>query len=359
MSDDATPAEADRRPVAWGIVGTGGIASRFAADLAHAPGARLAAVHARDAVKTGAFAGRTFGTPQAYGELAGFLTDPIVEIVYVATPNQTHAALAMAALAAGKAVLIEKPLATSTADAEAIERAAVASGRFAMEAMWSRFLPAVEAACSMVADGAIGSVRRITADLSYRRDESADRRLFDPAQGGGAALDLGVYPVSLAIRLLGKPAAVEGRWWAAASGVDLRTELTLHYDGAVAQLSAGFDRDGDNSFVIEGSEGALRLDAPFLKARHLTLYRGGAARSAIFGPQRVPGPLGKAVDRLPFPGRRRLAFPFPGSGLQFEAVAAMDAVRRGEGGSPAMPLGESREVLAAMEAVLRTPPQGR
>ncbi len=352
-------AGADLRPVAWGIVGTGRIAGQFAADLAHAPGARLAAVLSRDPAKAGAFAARHAGAPRAYGELSGFMADPTVEIVYLATPNYTHVWLARAALFAGKAVLVEKPLATSVADAEAIARAAATSGCFAMEAMWSRFLPAVEAARSMIACGAIGSIRRVTADLSYRRDERADPRLFDPVQGGGAALDLGVYPVSLAIRLLGKPAAVTGRWWAAASGVDLRSEFTLHYDGAEAQLSVGFDRDGDNRFLVEGSEGALRLDAPFLKARHLTLYHGRAARSAVFGPRRRADRLGKALDRLPFPGRRRLAFPFPGSGLQFEAIAAMEALRRGESGSPVMPLAESREVLAAIETVLGAPPQRR
>jgi predicted dehydrogenase len=211
----------------------------------------------------------------------------------------------------------------------------------------------VRQASALVASGAIGKVRSIRAELCYRRDETKDSRFFERL-GGGAALDLGVYPVSLALHFLGRPGAISGRWRAAGSGVDRHTEITLHYDDAEAVLSCGFDRDGGNSFLIEGTAGALRLDAPFLKAQRLTRY---SSFARDFAPKRQGGGLVmKIIDRLPFPGRRTENFPFPGSGLQFQAMAVMEAVRRGETACETMPLAESQAVLSIIDEVLSQEP---
>ncbi|MGB3540639.1 MAG: Gfo/Idh/MocA family oxidoreductase [Mesorhizobium sp.] len=334
----------------WGIVGTGGIAHRFAADLAHAPGARIAAVHSRSAEKAGEF--RTaFGVDRTYTDLDALLADSAVDVVYLATPNALHAKQALQAIAAGKPVLVEKPLALSTADAERIEKASLAKGVFVMEAMWTRFLPAVRRASARITAGDIGSITAIRADLSYMREESADSRFFD-AQGGGALFDLGVYPISLTLHLLGRPNSVSGRWRAAHSGVDRSAEIDLCYDGATAQLSCGFDRIGENSFLIDGTDGTLQLKAPFLKAQRLTHYRGTRAA----GPLGEGGSLSKVLDRLSIGGRKVEKRPFPGGGLQFEAIAVMEAIRQGRTGSELMPLADSRAVLAIIEKVLSQPP---
>ena len=259
-------------------MGTGGIASRFAADLAHAPGARLAAVHARDAVKTGAFAGRTFGTPQAYGELAGFLTDPTVEIVYVATPNQTHAALALAALAAGKAVLIEKPLATSAADAERIASAAasrkllrdggdvdtVSAGGARRPRNWSMTARSARSPGS-------------TAELSYCRDEAGDSRFFNPGLGGGAALDLGVYPISLALHLLGKPSQSPGAGERQRAASTCAANSTSNSPAPRLSFPAASTAMATTASSSRAAKACLRLDAPFLKAQSLMRFIGARA----------------------------------------------------------------------------------
>ena len=181
-------------------------------------------------------------------------------------------------------------------------------------------------------DGAIGEVRRVQAELSYRRNESAESRFFRPELGGGAALDLGVYPLSLALHFLGRPAKVSGRWQASKSGVDMRSEFSLDFvGGAKAELACGFDRDGGNQFVIEGSEGVLVLDAPFLKAQRLLRF---SPKPFAMMPSEGSGILAKLARRLPLPGRHVQHFPFPGNGLQFEAAAVMeDAVRGGRDGS--------------------------
>ncbi|WP_332680627.1 Gfo/Idh/MocA family protein [Bosea sp. (in: a-proteobacteria)] len=346
---------ADPAPFAWGIIGTGAIAEFFAADLGLVAGARLGAVHSRRLDKAEDFAGR-FGAATAYDDLGAFLADPAIEAVYIATPNHLHAPQALAAIAAGKPVLIEKPIALSSTDAEAIADAARERGVFAMEAMWTRFLPAVAALRRHLASGHIGTLRRLRADLSYFRAQDPGSRFFDPRLGGGAALDLGVYPVSLALHLLGRPERVEGRWIAAAGGVDLRCEFALHYPEATAELSCGFDRDGANLLRVEGSKGEIRIDAPFLKAQRLTHYAPGA----LAAPWRDRGGaslLRKVLDRLPLPGTRREAFGFPGNGLQFQAQAVMEAVRAGALSCETMPLAESAAVLRIIETVRAQPPE--
>jgi predicted dehydrogenase len=331
-------------------MGTGTIAGCFAADLRLLPGTRIAAVHSRTLAKAQGFAARC-GAGRAYDDEAAFLADPAIEAVYIATPNHLHAAQALGAIAAGKPVLIEKPIALRSADVEAIARAARARGVFAMEALWSRFLPAMRRARRQIAEGRIGPVRLIRADLSYRHAEEG--RFFDPAQGGGAAFDLGVYPLSLALHLLGAPKAVSGSWLAAGSGVDRRMAFRLDYPAAAAELSCGFDRDGANRFLIEGERGGLVLEAPFLKVQRLTWYADAGRAAAAY--RRGAGKAARLLDRLPRPGRTGERHAFPGNGLQFQAEAAMAAIRAGECGCVEMPLSESAAVLRIIEAVRAGP----
>lgn len=342
-------------PFGWGIMGTGTIAGLFAADLSLLPQARLAAVHSRSRDKAQAFAGR-FGSATAYDDEAAFLADPAVEAVYVATPNHLHVGQALSAIAAGKPVLIEKPVALKSGDVELIAQAARERGVFAMEALWSRFLPAVRAARAHMAAGRIGPVRRICADLSYAHPQEPGSRFFDPALGGGAAFDLGVYPLSLTLHLLGEPLAASGRWFAAGTGVDLRSEFRLDYADATAELSCGFDRTGANRFLIEGAQGALLLEGPFLKAQRLTAYANPSRAAAAY--ERGQGLATRLLDRVPMPGRHRESHGFSGRGLQFQVEAAMAAIRAGETASATMPLAESAAVLRIVETVLAQPPAG-
>lgn len=344
------------RPFTWGVVGAGAIARQFAADLALLPEARIGAVASRREASARAFM-QAAGVARSYAGLADLVADDTIDAVYLATPNALHAEQALAVLAAKKPVLVEKPLATSSGDAARIADLAARNRCFAMEALWTRFLPAVEAARALLSAGAIGDVVHVAADLSYRKDENAGGRFFDPALGGGSALDLGVYPLSLAVHFFGLPERFSGRWWAARSGVDRRCEFDLDFAGATASLSCGFDRDGGNVFTMLGSRGALRLEAPFLKAQKLTLFGPSLRGLPLIGAGAAPGGIGKLLARLPLPGRKQLVHRFPGNGLQFEAAAVMQALRRGEIQSQTMPLGQSVAVLEIVETVLAQPPQ--
>lgn len=343
---------AQDRPFGWGIMGTGTIAGLFAADLGLLPQARIAAVHSRSLEKARAFAAR-FGDAQAYDDEAAFLADPAIDAVYIATPNHLHAAQALKAIAAGKPILIEKPIALASADVEAIAQAAAERDVFAMEALWSRFLPAVRRAREEIAAGRIGAIKRIRADLSYLHPEEPGSRFFDPALGGGAAFDLGVYPLSLTLHLLGEPSAVSGSWLAAGTGVDRRSVFRLDYPAAVAELSCGFDHNGANRLLVEGERGGLVFEAPFLKAQRLSWYADAGRAAAAY--ERGTGGVTRLLDRLPRSGRISENVAFAGNGLQFQAEAAMSAIRAGRSACTEMPLGDSAAVLRIIEMVRALP----
>jgi predicted dehydrogenase len=347
----------DERPFIWGIVGSGAIAAQFAADLAYAPPAKVGAICARTTASAERLA-QLAPDAEIYTELVALLAEPRIDAIYIATPNTLHAEQALAAIIAGKPVLIEKPIATTMDDAQAIADAAARHGCFAMEGLWSRFLPSVAAMRGLLRNGTVGTVTGVRAELAYAHDERAGGRLFDPALGGGAALDLGVYPLSLAIYLLGLPTAVEGDWEAAASGVDRRSRFRLKFGEVPAELACGLDRLGHNSLTIFGTEGALRLEPPFLKAQRLTVFSRGSRDLPLLGAHAsMPGLTGKVLSRLPIPGRRIETHAFPGGGLQFEALAVIAAIRAGAKESSAMPLAESVAVLKVIETVLGGPAQ--
>ncbi len=336
----------------WGIVGTGGIARQFADDLKLVPGARLAAVCSRSIDTAKRFAPEA----KAFADLADLLASNEVDGIYLATPNHVHAAQALQSIAAGKPVLVEKPVATTSADAEAVFSAAAARKVFAMEAMWTRFLPAAQKAKQLLTDGVIGVPQRVEADLAFFHDPVTEPRFYQP-DGGGAALDLGVYPLSLAMFLLGDPENVHGRWTRGQGGVNVSCVFDLKIGGVQATLTAAIDRTGHNQFTVYGSKGALRIHANFLKAQRLTVY-GPAIEGVPFlgtGPA-VTGKLARVLDRLPIPGRRNYDFAFSGNGLQFEAEAFARAVRAGETASSVATPQHSIAVLQAIETVLSQPP---
>ncbi len=193
--------------IRWGVVGPGRIAEKVVEDFAVVDGARAVAVASRSLDRARAFAAR-HGIERAHGSYADILADPEVDVLYVATPHPQHHAIALGALRAGKALLIEKAFTATTAGAAEIVDVARETGVFVMEAMWTRFQPAIVAVRDLIADGAIGEVRSVQADLGVAREYDPSDRLFDPALGGGALLDLGVYVVSFAQMVLGTPERV-------------------------------------------------------------------------------------------------------------------------------------------------------
>ena len=253
MSQNATP-------IRWGILATGRIATTFTEDLALVSDAEVVAVGSRSADSAAQFAS-THGIPRSYGSWQDLAEDKEVDVIYIGTPHSAHHAAAMVCLSAGRAVLCEKPFTLDVATAQDLMSLARTREVFLMEAMWMRTNPAVRRIAELVADGAIGDVRHITADFGLAGPFPAEHRLRDPALGGGALLDLGVYPVTFAHLFLGPP-----RWltaWAhlLPEGTDENTGIVLGYGGgAVATLHCGISGETGQRATITGTKGRIEVD---------------------------------------------------------------------------------------------------
>ncbi len=255
----------------WGILATGGIARSFARDLIDA-GLTVAAVGSRAPGAAAAFAAE-FGIPTAHGSYEQLAADPGVDVIYVATPHPVHRDAALLAIAGGKHVLVEKPFALNAAQATRIAEAAAAAGVVAMEAMWTRFLPHMVQLRALLATGAIGEVRTVIADHTQALPTDPAHRLQNPALGGGALLDLGIYPVSFAVDVLGLPTAVQAHASLTPTGVDRQTAILLEHEGGrQSVLHCALDTAGSNRAVVLGTHGALELDRVWYTPTTVTRY---------------------------------------------------------------------------------------
>ncbi|WP_455270741.1 Gfo/Idh/MocA family protein [Rhizobium herbae] len=344
-------------PFKWAIVGTGAIAATFAEDIPLAGNAELIAVCSRTPEAATAFSKR-FGGLRIIPNIEVLAADPLIDAVYLATPNTAHFDQALILLNAGKPVLIEKPLVTTAAQAQALAELAAEKQTFAMEGLWTVFLPAIDRIRQLLADKTIGAITGIRAELAYAKTFDAKSRFFAPSLGGGSLLDLGVYPIALTLALFGSPRTATGRWSAAPTEVDMSADVMLGYDGFQAKLSVGFDRNGTNCFIIDGETGSLVIDAPFLRASRVILTRNRVAHhlAVPFRSGYLSRITGKIACRLPLPGLTVYQHGFPGNGLQFEIEAVSQAILQGRQQQSLMPITASAEVLGIIESIRALPP---
>jgi predicted dehydrogenase len=308
----------------WGIAGLGRIADLVAGDFAHVPDAELVAVASRSAPRAEEF-GRRHGASRWYGSYGELIADPEVDVVYIATLHPQHHAIALAAIRAGKAVLVEKSFTATLAGAEELVAEARASGVFAMEAMWTRFQPAVVRARELIAEGAIGSLVSVQADLGLAREFDPADRLFAPELGGGSLRDLGVYVVSFGQMLLGTPQGVSVVGGYVPSGVEGTTTLLLGWeDGRSAALTTSLSSPMPGNARIFGTEGWLELPPRFHHPTRLVLHREGAE------PEEETHPPS-------------------GGGYSHELIEVTSCVRAGETESRVMPLDDTLDVMAVLE----------
>ena len=278
-----------RRPLRWGIVGPGRIARNVVRDFVEVADAEPVAVASRSLERAQAFADE-FGLPAAYGSYGEIIAADDVDALYIATPHPQHQVVAVAALEAGKAVLVEKTFTATVAGAEEVIDTARRTGVFAMEAMWTRFQPAIVAAREVIADGAIGEIRQVQADLGVSQPYDPTDRLFDPAQGGGALLDLGVYVVSFAQHFLGTPDRVHVSGSLTPSGVDAEAGLLLSYDdGRAASLLCSLRHRTPGAARIHGTTGWIDVPPRFHHPSSITLTREGHAPETMSRPPRGGG----------------------------------------------------------------------
>jgi predicted dehydrogenase len=312
----------------WGILGTGGIARAFTRDIQGA-GLRVVAAGSRSADKAEAFASE-LGVGRAHGSYAELCADPAVDIVYVATPHPMHHPDALLALRAGKHVLVEKPFTLNAREARELVAEAGRHGLFLMEAMWTRFLPTMAALRDSIDRGILGDIVALQADHDQALPFERAPRLHLPELGGGALLDLGVYPLSFAHFLFGKPARLHAAANLTERGVDAQISLALAWEaGRSASLHAGMLAAGANRAVILGTAARLELD-PVWYAQ--TSYS-------------VIAPDGRLLER--YEGGTE------GRGMQHQALEAERLVAAGRTESPLMRQRDSVEIMEIMDEARR------
>jgi predicted dehydrogenase len=255
----------------WGILGTGSIAHAQTADLM-GHGFTVAAVGSRTREGAESFAAE-FGIRNAHAGYESLVADDGVDAVYVSTPHPFHAPHAILALEAGKHVLVEKPFALNAREAAAIVAAAEANGRVVLEAMWTRFLPHMARLRELIAAGAIGQVRALIADHDQLLPDDPSHRVRDPRLGGGALLDLGIYPISFAWDLFGAPEAVLADAALTEAGVDRQTAVILAFGGGrQAVIHTALDVRGPNAAVVIGTAGRVELDGVWYTPTSFTVF---------------------------------------------------------------------------------------
>jgi len=314
-------------PLRWGVIGTGGIAATFAADLELTDSGVVVAVGSRRMDAADRF-GERFGVPNRHASYEELVVDPDVDVVYVATPHPSHYANAQLALRAGKPVLVEKAFTMNAEEARDLVAGARAEGLFLMEAMWTRFLPHIAQIRGLLENGVLGEIVTVTADHGQWFAEDPAFRMFAPELGGGALLDLGVYPVSFASMVLGEPERIVSVVSPAFTGVDGQTSMVFSYaTGAQAVLTCTLSAKSPTRAAIVGTEARIEIDGDFYAPSPFTLISRGGEQT-------------------------RFEEPHEGRGLRHEADEVARCLREGLLESPLMPLDETISIMATMDAVL-------
>jgi len=316
-----------QKTIGWGILATGWIAELFTKDLILA-GHRVAAVGSRSQAGADRFAA-THGIARAHGSYADLVADPAVDVVYVATPHPQHAEAAKLALNAGKHVLVEKAFTLNAAQAEEIVALAEARGLVILEAMWTRFLPHMVALRAVIAQGMIGEVRSLTADHRQKLPDDPAHRLNALDLGGGALLDLGIYPISFAWDILGAPQTIAAQASFHATGADRQVATVFGYgSGALATTLSSSDSAGPNRAAIVGTKGRIEIDRTWYAPTAFRVY--DTDNQVIHS---FDGSVG-------------------GRGMQFQA-AEVEALIATGGVSTIMPPRQSVAIMATLDEIRR------
>jgi predicted dehydrogenase len=311
----------------WGVLAPGSIAGQWVGTLHANTDQRVAAVASRSLARAEEFAAQ-HGIARAYGGYEQLVADPGVDAVYVAAPHSEHLALGLLAIAAGKHVLIEKPIGVNAAQARELKAAASAAGVLVMEAMWSCYLPQTTVVARLLADGALGDVLAVTADFGAVFEFDPAGRGFDPALGGGALLDLGVYPGWFAHFVLGAPERVTATGTLTVTGVDEQSAVILDYASrAQAVITTSLVVETPRIATVSGTRARLEFAGPFFAPSDFTLVRDG--------------------ERIPYTDRTGFTW---GEGLCYQAAAFASYVADGLLDSPLHSMDDTVAVLEVLDS---------
>ena len=314
--------------IRWGILATGWIADLFTKDLI-LTGHAVTAVGSRSQASADRFA-KALGIPTAHGSYEALVADPNVDIIYIATPHPQHISAAKLALNAGKHILVEKAFTLNAPEAAEIVALAQAKGLVVLEAMWTRFLPHMKRIREILKVGTIGEVRSITADHRQKLPDDPKHRLNALDLGGGALLDLGIYPISFAWDVLGKPSAIQATATFRETGADAQVATIFHYaNGAIVTTLSSSDSAGPNRAAVVGTKGRIEIDHVWYSPTTFRVYDN--ANNVI-----------ETFDRA-----------VAGRGMQFQADEAERLIAAGLTAGDIMPPSQSVEIMATLDEVRR------
>lgn len=313
----------------WAILGLGRIAHKFADDLRRVPGARLHAVASNSLERAGEFAAQ-YDAPHAFGRYEDLLTCTGIDVVYIATPHVGHCAATLLCLENGLAVLCEKPLAMNGEEVGRMVEAARRNRVFLMEALWTRFIPGVAHALAVVEQGEIGELHTVKADFGFKMPFDPESRLFNKALGGGALLDIGIYPAALAVLALGRPTGVQAAAVFGPSQVDETCAFTLRFgEDRLALGHATLAATTPVEAALYGTEGTIYLHPRFHHTQKLTVSRYNGREQTTHD----------------------LDFPYDGHGYHFEAAHVQACLQNGQTESPLLPLDFSVTLMETLDRI--------
>lgn len=310
----------------WGILGTGNIASQFARGLEALPEHELVGVGSRSQASADRF-GEQFDVSHRHASYEALAADAEVDAVYIATPHHLHRDNSILCLEAGKHVLCEKPFTINAAQAEEVIAVARQRGLFLMEAMWTRFFPIMVRLRALLAEGVIGDLLMLQSDFGFRIRFNPEHRLFDPAMGGGATLDVGVYPISLASMLFGAPKEIRSLAHLGQTGVDEQAAMILGYEGGrMALMSTAVRVSTPQEAFLLGSQGQIKIHYQWWYLTHMTISKPGQEDQEIH-------------------------LPYEGNGYNYEAAEVLDCLNAGKLESDVMLLDETVSIMRTMDTL--------
>ncbi len=265
--------------IKWGIIGLGSIAHKFVKDLLLVEKCALEAVASRNLKKAESFS-KQYNATSFYNSYEALFKNPLVDIVYIATPNNSHKLYTVLALKHKKAVLCEKPFAINKKQVYTMIEASKNNNTFLMEAMWSRFIPSIKKIKNCIDSGEIGEVKYINADFSFKANTSI-QRIYDKELGGGSLLDIGIYPVFLAYLLLGIPTKINANAHYYKSGADSQLAMLFNYKNAQAILFSSFNSTSKRVAKISGTLGEIIINEPWNETNSFTIQKNNEEASLI------------------------------------------------------------------------------
>jgi len=313
------------KPIRWGILSTANIAHAFVEGVLPLEDAEVVAVGSRAQATADEFADQ-YDIPRRYASYQALADDPDIDVIYIATPHVYHYENSLMCLYAGKAVLCEKPFAINVTEAQTVLDLAKEKNLFIMDAIWTRFQPAFRKIQSLIMDDVIGEVRLIIADFGINRDPDPVHRLFNPSLGGGALLDLGLYPVMLACTILGRPSAITSTAHMGETGVDVQAGIAFHYEkGQIANLTISLQADTPLTASIVGTKGRIDIPHGWWFAEHFSVV--------------TPD------------GKEDYEFPFEHNGYTYEAEETMRCLREGAVESPIMSHDDTLLIMHTLDSI--------